>query len=101
MKKICERRVHYVTEVTRVYDSGLTEVSVYCDEVIAGAGQILMGIITKQPGTGMPWWAYPASINDKRKFTSRKKAFSFLWDYIKTTDAGRIHWAKHFPDSPS
>lgn len=101
MTKVLERRVHFVTEVTRVYDSGLTEVSVYCDEVIIGAGQILMGIITKQSEKGMPWWAYPASTNDRRKFTSRRKAFSFLWDHIKTTDAGRFHWAKHFPDNPA
>jgi hypothetical protein len=45
------------------YDSGLVEISFYSPEIIRGAGQILRGMISKQPGRASKWVGYTSRRN--------------------------------------
>lgn len=40
------------------YDSGLVEISCYVPEVIGGAGPILVGVVSRQPGGERNKWCF-------------------------------------------
>lgn len=75
---------------------GWREIGVFVDPVLAGAGNILVAVVT-HPCTGAKWFVYPAAgagICGRLTFKTRKDAVRWAFREALNSDAYRLHEAR-------
>jgi hypothetical protein len=88
-------RLDFVEYREVAYDSGLTEIGVYVDELLRGSGPILAAVISRQPGDGSKWCVYAASASRPVLRTRvKREAIERGWEIACATTAGEIHASK-------
>lgn len=87
--KTFTHRAHFVTFSTS-RRGDWSEIGVYVDEVLPGAGKILVAVIT-HPCRGAKWILHSAQGHSLQRLRTKAAARKAAFEMAVASDAGRIH----------